>query len=256
MRFSLSVNDRHPYLKKTVSSFIDRMEKKGHKYSKEDPEIIFVIGGDGTLLKSIRENVGKNVSFLLINDGNLGFYKEFEISEIDTLVDYFDEKSLTYEPHRFLSIEDEYGHKALACNEFMLASSIKTLHFIVYMNGNYFMEVRGSGICLASPFGSSGYNHSLGGALLAYDNGMAMSLLAPIRNHTFHPLVSSLVTSDEDVLGIEVLSESEYELASDMKVLTNFEGKRYTIKKSDETFTLAHLKDFDPYQRIRKSFLE
>lgn len=256
MRFNLFVNDRHPYLPKITESFKQGLIKKGHEYSKDDPEITFVIGGDGTLLSAIRSSKSNKCSFMLINDGNLGFYKEFEIADINNVIKYLDPKSLSFEEHHFLSIEDEYGHKSLACNEFMLANSIKTLHFLVYINGNYFMEVRGSGICLASPFGSSGYNHSLGGALLAYDSGMAISLLAPIRNHSFHPLVSSLVTSDNDVVGIEVLSEYNFDLASDMKVLTNFEGKRFTIKKAEEKFSLAHIVDFDPYQRIRKSFLE
>jgi len=256
MRFNLFINDRHAYLKKITSHFTKALEKKGHEFSTDNPQIVFVFGGDGTLLAAIRKYQLTEASFMLINDGNLGFYKEAELKDLKKIVDFFDEKNVTYETHKFISIEDSYSHHALACNEFMLASSIKTLHFLVYINGNYFMEVRGSGICLASPFGSSGYNHSLGGALLAYDQGMAMSLLAPIRNRSFHPLVSSLVTSEDDVIGIEVLSETEFEVAGDMKVLEKFEGKRFTIRKSDKEFRLAHVLDFDPYQRIRKSFLE
>jgi NAD+ kinase len=256
VRFSLEINDRHPYLKKITSDFIQKFSAKGNVYDQKHPEVIFVFGGDGSLLRAIRSHIGENVSFMLVNDGNLGFYKEYELAETDNLISSFDEKNLEKEEHHFIQIEDEYGHKALACNEFMLASSFKTLHFLVYMNGEYFMEVRGSGICIASPFGSSGYNHSLGGALLPYDEGMALSLLAPIRNRSFHPLISSLVTGDKDVVGIEFLASDSYDLAADMKLVTDMEGNRFSIKKSSQTFCLVHSKPFDPYQRIRKSFLE
>lgn len=256
MRFNLFVNNRHPYLPKITENFKAEIVKKGNEYSEDNPEITFVIGGDGTLLSAIKNSKTDKCSFMLINDGNLGFYKEFDLDGIGNVVRNFDSGNLSFEKHRFLSAEDMYEHSYLACNEFVLANSIKTLHFLVYINGSYFMEVRGSGICLASPFGSSGYNHSLGGALLAYDSGMAISLLAPIRNHSFHPLVSSLVISDSDVVEIEVISEYDFDLAGDMKVLADFKGKHFTIKKAKETFSLAHITDFDPYQRIRKSFLE
>lgn len=256
VRFDLSVNDRHPYLKKVTSSFIEKFSEKGNVLDHVHPEIVFVFGGDGSLLKAIKDHLGQKCSFMLINDGNLGFFKEYELAELDTLIEFFDEKTLEYETHRYISIKDEYGHESLACNEFMVASSIKTLHFLVYMNGEYFMEVRGSGICLSSPFGSSGYNHSLGGALLPYDSGMALSLLAPIRNRSFHPLISSLVTGDSDVIGLEFLSEDSFELAADMRLVTDMEGRRFTVRKTEQTFVLAHSKPFNPYQRIRKSFLE
>jgi NAD+ kinase len=109
---------------------------------------------------------------------------------------------------------------------------------------------------VASPFGSTGYNHSLGGALLAEDSGMALSLLAPIRNRVFHPLISSLVAEDKDTIGIEIVNDVNFELAGDMKILSDLQGKTFTISKSQACFSLAHSRDFSFYKRMRKAFLE
>lgn len=254
-RFALFVNDRHPYLKPLTASFREHFETLGNTYTDKRPQIVFVFGGDGTLLSAIHHFTNPGVSFLLIHDGHLGYFKEYSVNELDAFYKAFDFSSLSYEKHHFLLVRDENGKESLAANEFVMASSIQTLRFVVYINQIYFMEVRGSGICLASCFGSSGYNHSLGGALLTDDDNMALCLIAPIRNRVFHPLISSLVTGKDDSVGIEILNDADYQVAIDAGCLDNTVGRKYTISLSPKRFSLAHVKPFSPYLRMRNGFL-
>ncbi|MCI2069136.1 MAG: NAD(+)/NADH kinase [Bacilli bacterium] len=255
-RFTIFANDRHPYLKKEVEDFCAHFIREGNLRDDVNPQIIFVFGGDGTLLAALKALYQKNAPFMLINDGTLGFYKECDLKDIAELYQSFSFEKLILEKHRFISLTDEEGNQAMACNEFVLGSSIRTMDFVIYINNDYFMEVKGSGVCISSPFGSSGYNHSLNGALLGKENGMAISLIAPIRNRIFHPLVNSLVTGLEDTVQIEIINDIPFELAGDMRLIASPKGKKFSIKMSEVSFSLAHSKPFSEYQRIRKNFIE
>lgn len=256
VRYSFYANDRHPYLKPMLFDLEKRFAERDIVKDDLHPDIIFVFGGDGTLLHAVKDLHKLNAPFLLVNDGTLGYYKEYDLKETDALVKNFSYDEITLEKHHFIEIADHYNHRHLACNEFMLASSIKTLDFVVYINGIYFMEVHGSGVCVTSSFGSTGYNHSLGGALFTSDDSLGLSLLSPIRNRVYHPLISSLVTSKGDHIGLEVLKGDSYELAADMTDIHDFVGLSYSISIARETFKLAHVKPFSPYQRMRKGFIE
>lgn len=228
----------------------------GNIYDEKDPDIIFACGGDGTLLTSIKNNMGKKCSYMMINAGTLGFFREYDLDELDKFFAEFDYDKLQYEEHNFLEISDIYGNKTLACNEFIWASPISTLDLNIFINHSYFMTVKGSGICISSPFGSTGYNHSLGGSLLVGNLGFVLSLIAPIRNKAIHPLINSLVLQNEDEITIEMRNKVECYISADMKPLPNLKGSKFTIKKSDVTFKLAHSTSFDNYTRIRRSFVD
>ena len=255
--YAYHFNPRHHYMKKILEEFREKLLLKGGVYNPNHPDLVFVFGGDGTMLSAIKKFGKKNAPFMLINDGTLGYNKEFDLRELDWIYKNFSYDDLTFESHHFLKIEDKYGNYSLACNEFLLANAVKTLDFVVFLNGNYFMEVHGSGVCVCSSFGSTGYNHSLGGALFTSSDSLGLALFAPIRNRVYHPLVSSLVTAKGDKIGLEVLNDVEYEIAGDMRpTTTKLIGNEFTISLSNKVFKLAHIRPFSKYQRMRNGFIE
>ena len=206
-KFNIAIKPKMLAADNLAKQIEDYFTGKGNIYTDKDPDICFVAGGDGTLLNAIKANKNPKCSFMMINAGTLGFFKEYNVDEVYKFFAEFDYKKLTFEEHHFLKIKDEFGNCALACNEFIWSSPITTLDLNVFINGKYFMMVKGSGICIATPFGSSGYNHSLGGSLLVGDKGLVLSLIAPIRNKTIHPLINSLVIEEGDEITIERKNE-------------------------------------------------
>lgn len=255
-KFKITVKPRLANGEELSNLVRKHFEDLGNVYDNENPDIIFACGGDGTLLNSIKDNIGKNCSYMMINAGTLGFFREYDLDEIDKFFSEFDYDKLQYEEHKLLEISDVYGNKVLACNEFIWASPISTLDLNIFINHSYFMTVKGSGICLASPFGSTGYNHSLGGSLLVGDEGLVLSLIAPIRNKAIHPLINSLVLLDKDEITLEMRNNVECYISADMRPLPSLKGNKFTIKKSKITFKLAHSTNFDNYTRIRRSFVD
>lgn len=239
-----------------IRKFKEFLISKNNLEDSLNPDIVFVFGGDGCLLDCISNYKDTDCSYMLINSGSLGFYREMGINEIERFYREFNYDKLKYETHHFVEIEDNTGKKFYGANEIMIASGIKTLDIDVKINDKYFMTSKGNGICISTPFGSSGYNHSLGGPLTVSSEGLILSLLAPIQNSRTHPAIHALVLRTCDVLKLKVNSNYNYEVASDMKNIKNLAKGEYVIKQSDKTFKLAHIKSVDKYQRIKRAFID
>jgi len=255
-KFSIAIKPKLLSGEKLAVKIKEYFVSKGNVYDENSPDIIFIVGGDGTLLNAIKNNIDKKCSYMMINAGTLGFFREYDLDELDKFYAEFDYDNLTYEEHKYLKIQDVYGNYILACNEFIWASPISTLDLNIFINHSYFMTVKGSGICIATPFGSTGYNHSLGGSLIVGDMGMVLSLIAPIRNNAIHPLINSLVIANQDEITIELRNNVDCYISADMRPLPNLKGTKFTISRSQESFKLAHSSQFDNYTRIRRSFVD
>lgn len=254
--FDVYVTRKHLNLDKIVAVFCRYFEEKGNKFDKTDPDIVFVFGGDGSLLEAIKEHLGAKASFMMINAGTLGFCREYDLSELDELYHDFDFSKLVYESHNLVRIKDNEGHFTDAVNEIILASPIETVNLQVSINNEYLMSARGSGIYVASPFGSTGYNYSFGGPIVSGNQGMILSLVAPIHNKFSHPLVSPLIVSDKDIINIQITNDADFAISADMRNLHQFQGKTFSIMCSPYTFSLAHSHTNDLYQRIKRTIVD
>ena len=254
-RFVTHFNKNVRGLSDIVSKFQNFFVAKNNIVDINNPNIVFVFGGDGYLLDAIKQYSATDASYMLINAGNLGFYSEISIDDLEEFYRNFDYEKLIYETHHFVKITDEFGHTAFGANEIMVASGVTTLTANLSINDEDFMRIIGNGICISTAFGSSGYNHSLGGPLMVDENGLAMSLLAPIHNARSHPEIRSLLLRNKDKITLEVTSTYPYEVAADMKIIKEFEGNKFTIKKCEKSFRLAHIKSVNQYQRIKRAFI-
>ena len=77
------------------------MRKKASK-----ADIILVLGGDGTMIGSIRYLHSLNVPFLGINSGTVGFLTDLSLSKIDKL----NITSLTPTYYKNIKVESIYGY--------------------------------------------------------------------------------------------------------------------------------------------------
>ena len=62
-------------------------EIKSEKKKSQKQILILVLGGDGTMIGSIRNLHSLNIPFLGINSGTVGFLTDLSISKIDNLKD-------------------------------------------------------------------------------------------------------------------------------------------------------------------------
>ncbi|MDP4200097.1 MAG: NAD(+)/NADH kinase [Bacteroidota bacterium] len=174
-------------------------------------DVIFSIGGDGTMLMAARaiERTNPNAKLVGINLGKLGFISEHPPAEMDLLLDELASDSLVtehrlmlrstvssettelprvnqddLEPARVGSTAPEIALDAL--NEIVIDNygSTRMLTFEIFVNDALLGRIRADGIIIATPTGSTGYAVSAGGPII--EPTSRVMLVTPIAPHSLN----------------------------------------------------------------------
>ncbi|MBQ3684193.1 MAG: NAD(+)/NADH kinase, partial [Methanomicrobium sp.] len=130
-------------------------------------DIAVVIGGDGTVLHTVRQ-LRKQIPIVGINRGHVGFLTELDPDEAKSYIEKIEEGRYFIEERMRLHVlvDGEYAGDAL--NEAVIATSrpAKILHFIINIDGVPAERFRADGIIVSTPTGSTGYAMSAGGPIV------------------------------------------------------------------------------------------
>lgn len=140
-----------------------------------DKGLVIVLGGDGSVFRTIHRFVGNDVMLMPVNVGGVGFLSDYGIDDI--------EKALTRVQKKEYSIESLPLYKSY-CGYFVNDLVVSAAHSTGVVNfeisvenfGNF--KVSGDGIIISSRIGSSAYNLSSNGPLLL-DDGLIITPIAP-----------------------------------------------------------------------------
>jgi NAD+ kinase len=151
-------------------------------------EAIIVLGGDGTLLSVARLVDGKNVPILGVNLGGLGFLTEVTLEELfPTLEKLFKREFVTDDRLMLRAQVIRQGEKvaqSVVLNDVVVSKGTlaRMIRLEIRIDGQFVKTLRGDGLIVASPTGSTAYSLSAGGPIL-HPIVEAM-LLTPISPHT------------------------------------------------------------------------
>ncbi len=151
-------------------------------------EMVIVLGGDGTLLSVARLVEGKDVPILGVNLGGLGFLTEVTVEELyTTLEKIFKNEFVTDDRLMLKATVHRQGERvahSLVLNDVVLSKGTlaRMIKLEIFIDGQFVTALRGDGLILATPTGSTAYSLSAGGPIL-YPSVEAM-LLTPISPHT------------------------------------------------------------------------
>lgn len=223
------------------------------KISDFESDMIIILGGDGTLLRT-QGNMRKEIPIFGINMGTVGFLTEIEVKDtFKTLQkilkgDYFVEK-------RSKLIVSHENHQYSALNEVVIKTDkpSKMLHFEVEVDGEVVEEFRADGLIISTPSGSTAYAMSAGGPIV--DPKLEAFIIIPICPYKLG--VRPFIVSDKSEIGVRLLKkgkkavfvmdgqineEAEYEeeiklKKAEKKVLFIRTSKKYFYKKVKEKLT-------------------
>ena len=248
---------------KTCSYQEKAQPSENHAYSFTDParvpediDAVLVLGGDGTVIQAARDLARRDVPFLGINVGTLGYLTEVEASEygqaLDTLIrgEYYLEKRMMLCGEVFTEEGKTYAGKAL--NDIVISRQgvLRVVNFQIFVNGRYLNSYNADGMIISTPTGSTGYNLSAGGPIV--EPGAEMLLITPICPHTLN--ARSIVLSGHDQ--VEIVIGPGRKMEKDRAVATFdgdteiglVSGERVKIRRSIHATKLIKLND--------QSFLE
>ena len=209
MRITIAHNTNQETLK-VVAHLRKLLEtKEGVVFDAKYPDVVITVGGDGTLINAFHryENQISSIRFIGIHTGHLGFYTDWRGPEVDKMVDalFLREPESANYPLLEVELLTEANEKKhfLALNESAVKRVSHTLEAKVYIDDQLFENFRGDGLCISTPTGSTGYNKSLGGAVIHPRlKALQMAEIASINNRIFRSLSSPIVLAPEQWITI------------------------------------------------------
>lgn len=177
----------------------------------ERVDMVFVLGGDGTLLGIARKFARHHIPILGFNLGHLGFLSEAEPDSLEHAVDNILNGEYSIEERMMLKTEVIREGRSLeqscALNDVGIAkgSFSRLITSIVYVDDHYLGTYSGDGIIVSSPTGSTAYSLSAGGPIVS--PGVDMLLVTPVCPHSLN--ARPIVLSAEDCLYIRISATHE-----------------------------------------------
>ncbi len=212
---------------------------KEHQNVPDDAEGIFVLGGDGTLIRSAETASAKNIPLIGVNMGHLGYLCELEentvFPAIDRIMqdDYITEERMMLSGCTVTAKEGKQYPKKWALNDIVICrkGNLQLVEVIVSVNGEYLNTFRCDGVIVATPTGSTAYSMSAGGPII--DPKAKMILITPINAHNLN--AKSIVVGAEDEVSIELGSRQSQ---TDEKVDVYFDGEQAVELSSGDFITI------------------
>lgn len=208
-------------------------------------DFVFVIGGDGTLLKTARFYSKEFTPVFGINLGRLGFLSQTKENEL--------EDSLKKILNSHYKIEDRLmlisNDGILALNDFVIrgSSASRTSRFYLSIDGKFVCDYLADGLIVSTPTGSTAYGLSAGGPVLSPQ--LDAIAIVPICPHTLtaRPLV---VPSNEKITVSTCDACTSFVVVADGQDSYNVNSK-IEIEKSKFSAKLALLDDNEFYSVLR-----
>lgn len=198
--------------------------------------ILFVLGGDGTILTVASACARSGIKILGINRGHLGFLTEFQPEKIDGAISLVCGGNYTVIKRSMLEVvSDKNVFHAL--NDAVIQRSTSgngfsnTVDLCAEIDGTEVDNYTADGIIVSTPTGSTAYSLSAGGSILTPD--INAFIMTPVCAHSLHS--RPVVYNDNSVLKIYPLSErTPLNLIVDGTVVGELnKGNTVVIKKSD-----------------------
>lgn len=223
----------------------------------QETECVIVLGGDGTLIQAARDLAGRQLPLFGVNMGNLGYLtqigreKDIIPALRELIADHYRIESRMMLGGRVISD----GHEVVrdvALNDIILnRTSLETLHFELYVDGQLFNQYSADGIIVATPTGSTAYNLSAGGPIAAPESDMI--ILTPICPHTLNSRSIILPAESRIMLKIAEDRKVRQVLSFDGDTVVSLRcGDRIEICRSEIITPLVQLKQVPFLDNIRK----
>ena len=205
MRCCVSSGNRTRFVN-AAERLIDKLHEFGFSTG-TDPydghyDVLFAVGGDGTILDASIDAVALDIPICGINAGRIGFLAAYDETDIDSLKNDFIEKLYLSERDLLtVSINGKDEHQ-IAVNDFVFFKKdiCKTVELNLYTDNKKLATYRCDGIIVSTATGSTAYTLSAGGPVILPD--VSAAVITPICAHTTsqHSLVVPLETSIKVVM--------------------------------------------------------
>ncbi len=183
-------------------------------------DMMFTLGGDGTILSAVTLVKDLGIPILGINTGRLGFLATVQKDEIENAIKSLVNNEYTIQYRALLNIDTnnhQFQDLNFALNEVTIArkNSTSMIGVEAYLDDEYLTTYWADGLVIATPTGSTGYSLSCNGPIIMPEsNNLVITPIAP-HNLSARPIV----IPDKTKIRLKVIGrEKEFFLSLDSRV--------------------------------------
>ena len=221
-------------------------------------DMLFSIGGDGTILDTVPFLGDSGIPVLGINMGRLGFLSSVAKEEIAKAIQVVAEGRFTTERRALLELVSPQGvfpgGVNYALNEINIIRNPEhsLLAIKVFVDDVFLNTYWGDGILMATPTGSTAYSLSAGGPILTPDS--SSFVITPIAAHNL--TVRPIVIPDDSVVRIHAEGrEKQFVFSMDSRTCALDTSIELVVKKADFPIRTVRMEGSDFFSTIRNKLM-
>lgn len=228
-----------------------------HSHEDLNADLLFSIGGDGTILDTVPFVLDSGIPVLGINLGRLGFLSSISKNEIVNAVNSVLTGDYTVEQRTLLELvspEKVFDNVKYALNELNVIRNPEhsLLAIKVFVDDVYLNTYWGDGILLATPTGSTAYSLSAGGPIIAPN--AKNFVITPIATHNL--TVRPVVIPDDSTIRIQVEGrEKKFVFSMDSRSCTLDTSVQLEVRKAGFCLNLVRMRGEDFFGTIRNKLM-
>ncbi|MEA1884785.1 MAG: NAD(+)/NADH kinase [Thermotogota bacterium] len=216
------------------------------------PDIMIVLGGDGSVLRSMPFSVNMDVPVAGINFGKFGFLTRYEYERVSENPNILMDSKIS--PRALLEItasEGDLQETHLALNDMVIQRQnlSQVEMYKIGVNDYSFEPKAADGIVVSTPTGSTAYALSLGGPIIFPEcRSMQLNLIAP------HTIANrSLVFNSQEKISVCLDNNDEMKYSVDGLPLEK--TKKISVGISDMEFKLLYPESDEILQLVESKLL-
>ncbi|RYE26172.1 MAG: NAD kinase [Sphingobacteriales bacterium] len=217
-------------------------------------DMLFSLGGDGTMLDTVSFVGNSNIPIIGINLGRLGFLAAIPEEEVEDAILSLVRGSYTIEKRTLLHLDSSipmFDGAPFALNEFTIhrkdSSSMIKIH--AFLNGEFLNTYWADGLIVSTPTGSTGYSLSCGGPIVFPQT--SSFVITPVAPHNLN--VRPIIVPDDNVISFEVEGRADHYLCTlDSRTETITPDIQLAIKKENFTISMVRPDEHNFLKTIRQ----
>ncbi|QIW24930.1 NAD(+)/NADH kinase [Sulfolobus sp. S-194] len=202
-------------------------ENLGFKITEKDPDVVLVIGGDGTLLRAVKDGI----PILGVKFGRRSALLDIRPENIKEALELLQKNKYTIEEYPMLEAKSR-NINTIAFNEIaILFNNPETVYGSVNIKERKIL-FEGDGVLIATPQGSWAWSYSATRVLLHKDiNGIEITFINPII-----PNIKALIVPQTETIFVKLEDKGR---TQNVRVISDGEIVGNLISKEDEELTIT-----------------
>ncbi len=222
------------------------------------PDVLFVLGGDGTLISVVSSLGVHQIPIVGVNHGKLGFMADFTIEELERSGEFLFRAALPVTRRLMLDVRMENGEahfRAPAVNDCAIhaGAPFRMVELRVEVDGDEVARMRGDGLIVSTPSGSTAHNLAAGGPIL--EPTASSIILTPLCPHalTFRPIV--LDAGRTIRIHVNASNPGTHTVVDGRNVWPYHDGDRVTISRYPADFLLVRNPQHTVWHALRRKLM-